>query len=128
MEQQPQDPTEIQSDRRKPRPAGILGSRGVLVVLSRKLFGTSHVIEFPSTVIGRQDDCDFPIQDPQMSRRHLRVTVEDGDFYAEDLDSTNGTTLNAKKLEKKSRILYGDRIVAGGTILRFFVEEEIEKK
>ena len=31
-------------------------------------------------------------------------------------------------LFSKSRILYGDRLVAGATILRFFVEEDVEKK
>jgi len=86
------------------------------------------VIERPSTVVGRQDECDFVLADPMMSRRHFRLAVEGGEFYVEDLGSTNGTTLNAKKLEKRTRILYGDRVVAGGTIFRFFVEEEIEKK
>ncbi len=126
--ERPQDRTTMQTDPRKPGSASILGSQGILVVLSRNLFGRSHVIAGPATIVGRQDDADFAIADPLMSRRHFRVSVENGEFYVEDLGSTNGTTLNARKLEKRSRILYGDRLVAGSTILRFFVEEDVEKK
>jgi pSer/pThr/pTyr-binding forkhead associated (FHA) protein len=128
MEQPGQEGTLIQKDPRKTGPAGILGSRGVLVVLSGELFGRSAVIERGWTVVGRQEDCDFVLADPMMSRRHFRVGVDEDGFAIEDIGSTNGTTLNAKKLEKRSRLLYGDRVVAGGTILRFFVEEEVEKK
>lgn len=128
MDQPQQEQTVVQKDPRKTGPAGILGSRGVLVVLSGDFFGRAVVIDRPSTVVGRQDECDFALADPMMSRRHFRLTVEGGDFYIEDLGSTNGTTLNAKRLEKKTRLMYGDRVVAGGTICRFFVEEEVEKK
>jgi pSer/pThr/pTyr-binding forkhead associated (FHA) protein len=125
---QPQDKTTMQTDPRRPGAASILGSQGVLVVLSRNLFGRSHVIAGPTTIVGRQDEADFAIPDPLMSRRHFRLTMEKGEFWVEDLGSTNGTTLNARKLEKRSRILYGDRLVAGSTIFRFFVEEDVEKK
>ncbi len=128
MQQPEQDQTVVQRDARKTGPAGILGSRGVLVVLSGALFGRSAVIERAGTVVGRHDECDFVLPDPMMSRRHFRVAVEPDEFTIEDLGSTNGTTLNAKRLEKRTRLLYGDRVVAGDTILRFFVEEEVEKK
>jgi len=126
--EEPEDRTAVQSDPRRLRPAGVLGSRGILVVLSPKLFGRSRVIENAFTVVGRQEDCDFAVDDPLMSRRHFGLSVENGEFYVEDLSSTNGTTLNAARLEKKRRILYGDRIVAGGTVYRFFVEEDVQKK
>ena len=128
MQQPEQEQTVVQKDPRKTGPAGILGSRGVLVVLSGALFGRSAVIEGGWTVVGRQEDCELALADPMMSRRHFRVGVEGDGFVIEDLGSTNGTTLNAKKLEKRARLLYGDRVVAGGTIFRFFVEEEVEKK
>ncbi len=127
-QEQAQQQTVVQKDARKTGPAGILGSRGVLVVLSGGLFGRSAVIEGASVVVGRQGDCDFALADPMMSRRHFRVGIEEGDFYVEDLGSTNGTTLNAKKLERRTRLMYGDRIVAGDTVLRFFIEEELERK
>jgi pSer/pThr/pTyr-binding forkhead associated (FHA) protein len=128
MDQPGHEETVIQTDPRKTRPAGILGSRGVLVALSGASFGRTAVVAGGWTVVGRQEDCDFALADPMMSRRHFRVGVEGDGFAVEDLGSTNGTTLNTKKLDKKTQLLYGDRVVAGGTIFRFFVEEEVEKK
>jgi pSer/pThr/pTyr-binding forkhead associated (FHA) protein len=129
MEQeQPKERTVVQPDPRKLRPAGILGSRGLLVVLSRGQFGRSHIVENGPVVVGRHESCDLAVDDPLMSRRHFRVSVERGEFTIEDLGSTNGTILNARRLERVERLLYGDRVLAGGTVIRFFVEEDVEKK
>ena len=105
-----------------------LGKKGLLVILSRDRFGTPFVMDRPSIVIGRQKDCEFAIDDPLLSRRHCLVTVDGkGDFFIEDLNSTNATLLNSRKVKKRSRLQYGDRIVVGNTILRFFLEEELGK-
>jgi pSer/pThr/pTyr-binding forkhead associated (FHA) protein len=53
---------------------------------------------------------------------------ERGDFWLEDLGSTNSTFLNSRKLQEKGRLQYGDRIVIGNTILRFYLEEEKEAR
>jgi hypothetical protein len=51
-----------------------------------------------------------------------------GDFTLEDLDFRNTSYLNAKRLTAPVSLHYGDRIVAGTTVLRFFLEEEAERK
>ena len=80
-------------------------------------------------MLGRQKDCEFAINDKLLSRRHSLITADArGDFFIEDLNSTNGTLLNSRKVQKKSRLQYGDRIVLGTTILRFYLEEELGKK
>ncbi len=80
-------------------------------------------------MLGRQEDCDCLIDDPLLSRHHCRVSVDEkGDFWLEDLGSTNSTFLNSRKLLEKGRLQYGDRIVIGNTILRFYLEEEMEAK
>ncbi len=106
-----------------------LGKKALLVILSREAFGTAFVIDRPGVVLGRQTDCEFVIDDPILSRRHCLITAEaSGDFYLEDLNSTNGTFLNSRKVQKKTRLQYGDRIVLGNTILRFYLEEEKGKR
>ncbi len=122
--------TRLNADRRKLKSAGILlRKKGLLVVLSPNYFGRTCVIDRPETVIGRQDDCALMIDDPLLSRRHCVVTMdENSHFYLEDLSSTNATFLNSKALKKKTQLGYGDRIVVGNTILRFYFEEEIEKR
>jgi len=112
--------------------AGILGRRGLLVVLSGPRLGQARVVGAAPVVTGRQADCDLAVEDPLLSRQHFRVSPvgpsDEGEFLLEDLDSKNSTYLNAKQLSGPSRLHYGDRIVAGGTVFRFFMEEEAERK
>jgi len=102
-------------------------NKSVLLILSENYFGNSFIIDKPEIVIGRAKDCDLCIGDSFVSMRHCRIEIdEDGKFYIEDLDSKNFTYLNRKQIKKKIHLLYGDRIVIGNTILRFFLEEQIE--
>ncbi len=121
--------TVLSGDRRKVASAGVLKRRGVLVVVSRDGFGTSFVVRKPDMTVGRRGDCDISLEDELLSRRHCRITVDDkGNFFIEDLSSTNATWLNSDKLKEKSPLRYGDRLLIGNTILRFFLEEEVEKR
>jgi pSer/pThr/pTyr-binding forkhead associated (FHA) protein len=99
--------------------------KAVLLVMSHRSFGSALVMHRGSVVLGRQKDCEFVINDPLLSRRHCLITVDArGDFYLEDLNSTNATMLNSRKLKKRMRLRNGDRIAMGNTVLRFYVEEE----
>lgn len=108
--------------------SGVLGMKALLVVVSSGFFGKTCIIDKPIIVAGRDEDSDFYINDPQISRTHFAIKEkEKGVFYIEDLASTNNTFVNSKKLNKPLRLHFGDRIVAGATILRFYLEEEIEQ-
>ncbi len=123
------DKTILSEDTRKLKAAGFLGKRGLLIVLSPNHFGKTRVLDNAGVVVGRHADCDLVISDPLLSRKHCSINIdEDGDFCLEDLNSTNSTFLNSRKLGGKSKLHYGDRIVMGDTILRFYLEEEVEKK
>jgi pSer/pThr/pTyr-binding forkhead associated (FHA) protein len=123
------DGTQIRKDPQKFKYTAALGKRALLVILSRRGFGTTFVIEKTHNVLGRQSDCEFVIDDPLLSRKHCAVTVDGGgDYFLEDLNSTNSTFLNSRKLTEKCRLVYGDRIVVGTTIMRFYLEEEAGAK
>ncbi|MCU0822681.1 MAG: FHA domain-containing protein [Spirochaetes bacterium] len=112
---------------KKIKSTGILKKRAVLLVLSENLLGGSLVLDAKSTLIGRGSDCDFTISDPLVSKKHCRIYLNDENiFYIEDAGSTNSTYLNGKKLEKPAHISYGDRIVIGNTIIRFFMAENLD--
>ncbi len=67
-------------------------------------------------VIGRHAALvDYPIEDPKISRRHLRITVEHGQCYIEDMNSTNGTQVNGRYLKAFVSTLLspGDKISIG---------------
>jgi len=48
--------------------------------------------------VGRDSSNDIVLPDPKVSRRHARITIQDGKFYVTDLDSTNGTFLGTNRL------------------------------
>ena len=51
----------------------------------------------PGVALGRSPaNSEFIIDHEAVSREHVRLTVTDGRLYAEDLNSTNGTTINAR--------------------------------
>ena len=67
-------------------------------------------------VIGRDEAADIFLADPTVSQRHARVVFRDGQYFIEDLDSTNGTVVNGQRVE--SRMLQsGDRVKIGLTEL-----------
>jgi len=121
--------TQIRRDPQKFKYSASLGKRALLVILSKRGFGTTFVIDRPRSILGRQGDCEFVIDDPLLSRRHCEVSVTaEGEYFLEDLNSTNSTFLNSRKLAEKTRLSYGDRIVMGSTIMRFYQEEEADTK
>jgi len=123
-----QEDTLYNLDTRKPSGTGILGRRGLLVVVSGKSLGKTLVLSKGEKIIGRRDDCDLVISDELLSRQHCKITTtENQEHFIEDLDSTNSTWLNSKQLNGRIQLHYGDRILIGRTILRFLLEEEITK-
>ncbi|MFD3735949.1 FHA domain-containing protein [Streptomyces sp. NPDC058632] len=61
--------------------------------------GGVHLLHGGEIRIGRSADADVPLDDPDVSRLHCAVTVgRDGRVSVADLDSTNGTTLDGRRV------------------------------
>ena len=62
--------------------------------------GTESQRQFsqPQVMIGRDTKCDVAVMDEAMSAHHARLTHHHGQWWLEDLNSTNGTFLNQEKL------------------------------
>ena len=50
-------------------------------------------------IIGRSPSCDIPITHKSISRKHFKLTQEDGVWHIEDLGSQNGTRRNGNLIE-----------------------------
>ncbi len=63
-------------------------------------------------VLGRCAEADCHIDDSLSSRRHAQISVQSGQIVVEDLESTNGTFVNGKKI-RRTNVQKGDRILIG---------------
>lgn len=70
--------------------------------------------------VGRAEDNDIVVRDPNVSRRHARLERQENGFAVEDLGSTNGTLLDGAPIGRE-RIDDGDEITFGHTPTTFNV-------
>ncbi|MBU5437451.1 FHA domain-containing protein [Tissierella sp. MSJ-40] len=63
--------------------------------------------------LGRHGDNDIMIKDPYVSKNHLQIVEDEGEYYLEDLNSANGTYLNGEKVLDVVKLKNGDRIRVG---------------
>jgi hypothetical protein len=88
----------------------------VLEVESGPQFGCRFPVRREVT-IGRSEENDVVLTDPQVSRRHARIVLEDGRVTIEDAGSLNGTYVNGERAGR-ARLAPNDAIVIGDTKLR----------
>lgn len=71
----------------------------------------------PETLVGRDASCHVRIPDGSVSLRHARVYQSDGEWYVEDLGSTNGTTVNDKLITHAVLLRPGDLVGIGRALM-----------
>jgi pSer/pThr/pTyr-binding forkhead associated (FHA) protein len=89
-----------------------------LVVVRGAFPGTTYDLGTSDTLIGRNPGTDVTLVDEGVSRDHAVISCEDGSFAIEDLQSTNGTRVNGKRVRRKE-LCEGDEIQIGSTVLAF---------
>ena len=97
--------------------------------------GTSKTFDLvePQTVIGRAPEVNIPINDPQVSRRHLTFISGPNGVSVMDAGSVNGSYLGEVRLSDKEpvRLKNGAVMRIGQTTIRFISVEQpavLEKK
>ncbi len=69
-------------------------------------------------VIGRDASCNLVLDHPSVSRWHCIITGVNGEFFAEDNNSTNGIILNGSQLHGKVKLNQMDKIsIADSTLI-----------
>jgi hypothetical protein len=104
-----------------------------LVIERGRAAGKQFPLHNDEAYIGRWDadggifpDVDLDADDPEakVSRRHARIVRQSGQYYVEDLGSTNGTFINrGRRLLPGDRhaLNDGDELIIGKMFLRFYV-------
>ncbi|WP_257460199.1 sigma-54-dependent Fis family transcriptional regulator [Archangium lipolyticum] len=86
-----------------------------LLLLSGPSAGLRYEVVAEAT-IGRSPSCEIPLpEDDQMSRRHARFAVVDGQVRLTDLGSRNGTAVNGERISGEVVLHPGDRVLVGKT-------------
>lgn len=65
------------------------------------------------TTIGRRRSNDLVLSDNTVSGQHCIILTDGEDIYIQDLDSTNGTFLNGKRIHEKTVLQRGDKLMLG---------------
>lgn len=63
-----------------------------------------------SILIGRGKECDIRIKVKTVSRRHCQVLVTDGEYFLENVGTTNFTSVNHQEVYKPLKLENGDII------------------
>jgi FHA domain len=87
----------------------------------RLVFGDTELSElYLGLVVGRHPAlCDRVIDDPSVSRRHMRIGMAAGKPYVEDLNSLNGTLLDGEEVPQFQPVplAAGQELTLGGVVL-----------
>jgi Inner membrane component of T3SS, cytoplasmic domain len=101
------------------RPAKVKRGRAPhhLVVTEGALAGTRLTLSEAAITIGRAEDSTLVITDDYASLRHARLVPRSGQWFVEDLGSTNGTYLDRSKVTAPTPVPLGVPIRIGRTSL-----------
>lgn len=79
-----------------------------------ELRGLTRILTEEPLVIGRDPECDLPIQDERASWRHLQIQLVDGAPVLTDLGSTNGTYVDGVAIDSTPAPVTRDALVQIG--------------
>lgn len=104
-----------------------LAGRPYLKLLSRRdtisYKVKDHYIIDEKITLGRDKQNDIVLKDPFISKNHMMIVEDEGDYFLEDLNSANGTYLNRGKVEDIVSLKNGD-VVEVGNVEFLFVNKE----
>lgn len=74
--------------------------------------GEVYILEKDVT-IGRGTQNSIVLRDPYISKNHAKISIDEDEYFLEDLNSANGTLINDENIEDVVKLKDGDRIKFG---------------
>ena len=99
------------------RSDGACRDPGRLVVTEGPLRGTIVPLGTSSVLIGRAPGCTLVLDDDYSSSRHARIFPQGGQWFVEDLGSTNGTFVADQRVEAPTPVPTGTPVRVGQSVL-----------
>ncbi len=93
-----------------------------LVVRKGPRVGEVFHLDARLLIVGRDPMSDIVINDPEISRQHVRLSQTESGFQLEDLGSTNGTFVDGQRLESEPLQLLPGQSVNMGSGVRVVYE------
>lgn len=78
----------------------------------------SHRLDSRTFLVGRREDCDLAMDFPLVSHVHAVIFRRGGRHFVRDLNSKNGTFVNARRI-REAELQDGDEVRIAATILRY---------
>lgn len=109
------------------RPRAAHRTQPLLTVLTGPEKGAVYTTKATSATIGRSDDADITIPDLGLSRIHAKLLLEAGQYYVEDMGSTNGTYVEEERVLGRLPVHPGGRFRLGQrTVITLTLHDHLE--
>lgn len=88
----------------------------------------SYRFTHPVIMIGRDPACDFHLEDKTISAQHARLSYHHGQWWVEDLRSTNGSFINQEPLAEPLVLTAGDELRFGQVLFQVAISEGVAQE
>lgn len=98
-----------------------MNEKPVILASEGELAGQQWAIDQDPFIIGRGSDCNIILPERQVSRHHVKITRDNGQYVLHDLQSKNGTHLNGVQVTGSAPLQDGDEIQIALCVKLMFV-------
>lgn len=99
------------------QPSGGRRTPSHMVVTEGPLLGTTIALGQQSVLIGRSPGSTLVLDDDYASSQHARIFPDRGEWFVEDLGSTNGTFAGQQRVSGPQQLTTGSTLKIGTTVL-----------
>ncbi|WP_129664365.1 FHA domain-containing protein FhaB/FipA [Phytoactinopolyspora endophytica] len=103
--------------RQSKQPKGGKGLPSKIVIVEGPDTGRGVPLQGAPVTFGRGDECTLPLADEYISTQHARLRFHEGQWYVEDLGSTNGTYVGNERLTRSTPVNVKSRFRLGKTVV-----------
>ncbi len=100
----------------------------VLKVLAGAKEGTKIAVKKETFLIGRSQQCHLCVGSSSISRKHCMISRSDTSVTVKDLDSSNGTFVNGKRITEETKLSSGDELEVGSLLFLVTVSPGISNR